>query len=367
MTGFYIHQKELIWFNKDEEGPSDQEKLELISQNNPDNPFNNFVGNENGVRRLLRAAYTAFGRYNRCCNDQNFALLGPASVGKTTMAKMYAKLIGIPFVEISPKRINKISDVIQCISDVLNNVSGVWQDSSGNEWEYTLSLVNLGDGKRFCPPIIVFIDEVHALKNAIVQGLLKATEKKDGILVDENGINLNCTNVCWVVATTDRGQLFDAFDTRFTKINLEPYTLNEISKIISINYPDWSNKVCDLVAKYSGGVPREAIAFAKEMCLEHAIRPDSWENIALTVAKDNNIDEHGMSFQRLKILKFLKDAPVPKNRLAITLNCKEEELEKFILPPMLQFTLDRNPLITVTSKGYTITETGLEELRKRGV
>ena len=45
-----------------------------------------------------------------------------------------------------------------------------------------------------------------------------------------------------------------------------------------------------------------------------------------------------------------------------------DELRKYIMPPLLARTPDQKiPLVTVTSKGYTITGAGLAELDKRGI
>lgn len=360
------YQKQLIWFEEDnpENAPSEEERFWHISEDNPDNPFNNFIGNDKAIKRLKRAAFIALERYNRCCNDQYFALLGPASTGKTTIAKKFAELLQLPFVEISPKSIKKLNDILVRIAQKCEQTSGTFLGMH----EYTLELVEL-EGKKFClPPMIVFIDEVHALANSIVQGLLKATEIKDKVFVTENGWTVDCENVCWIIATTDRGKLFDAFDTRFTKINLNPYTIDEVSQIVGINYNDWPKSTCDLVAKYSNATPREALAFASEMFLEYKMNPRNLDEIADLIAEENDIDKFGMSKQRLNILLILKEQKnVPKNRLSQMVSCKEEELEKFIIPPMMISTDDRNSLIKIDNKGYSLTEYGTEELVKRGL
>ena len=74
------------------------------------------------------------------------------------------------------------------------------------------------DGSFVAPPCIVFIDEVHQLPRKVEQGLLTATEKGTHRLETETGTVLDTYHVCWMIATTDRGLLFDAFDTRFSKV-----------------------------------------------------------------------------------------------------------------------------------------------------
>jgi Holliday junction resolvasome RuvABC ATP-dependent DNA helicase subunit len=216
--------------------------------------------------------------------------------------------------------------------------------------------------------MIVFIDEVHALRNNIVQGLLKAVERSDGQLVTEKRMTANTHNVLWMIATTDRGLLFDAFDSRFSKVSLELYTQEEIAQIVSLNFPEWNDQTCRLVAHYCGIIPRESLAFAHEMQLERNMTPNSWDVVAAKVAEDNGIDPHGLAYQRLHIITSLgQNGPVSANRMQYVANCKEEELKSFVMPYLMTKTKDRPSLVTVTNKGYCVTEEGLMELDKRGI
>jgi Holliday junction resolvasome RuvABC ATP-dependent DNA helicase subunit len=369
MNDEYIYQPEIWWFDPaDTLPPSEEDRAWWCNPENPENPFSKFIGNRQGVRRLCRSAFAAFGRYNRECSDQSFALLGPASTGKTTLARMYAQLIGLPFVEIDSNSCNDINDIAFAIAKVLENTK------IENNPDYdTLELQDLGNNEIMVPPCIVFIDEVHNLPKKVEQGLLKATEKKDSKLfvTKRNGdtITFDTAGICWMIATTDRGSLFDAFDTRFSKIHLKLYTLDEIAQIIHINNPDWDMDVCKIVAKYAGRVPREALAFAHEMRLEGEMSDDDddWENVAARVAEDNNIDPMGMTYQRLSILTALGQGPIAKGNLGGIVDCKQPELIKFVMPPLLATTADQLPLVKITSKGYAITKAGLDELDKRSI
>ena len=101
------------------------------------------------------------------------------------------------------------------------------------------------------PPCVVFIDEVHALARNLVPELLKATDPNDGMLTIENGWFADCRRVCWVIATTERGLLFPALDSRFRKIHLEMYGAEDIARIVHLNYPTWNMPLCRLVSRYS--------------------------------------------------------------------------------------------------------------------
>jgi Holliday junction resolvasome RuvABC ATP-dependent DNA helicase subunit len=228
------------------------------------------------------------------------------------------------------------------------------------------------DNHFIIPPLILFIDEVHALPPQTVQSLLKAIEPKDGRLATEEGWSADCRKICWIVATTDRGLLFDAFDTRFRKIQLNLYGREEIAEIVKLNNPDWSIEVCRIVAQYCWRVPREALAFAQDMRTEYELQSRrgrvSWEQVAAAVARDSDIDPMGMTLQRVKALVALgQQGAIPRGRLCHYTQCKEEELIKFVMPPLITATANEPALVAVTSKGYSITRAGLKELERRGI
>ena len=343
-----MHQKVLMF---------DVEDLEtrrwFVSPTNPDFKLNHFVGNNEAVRRLSRAVFSALGKPDRCCADYSFALCGPASTGKTYLAKLFSDVLSLPFVSIEPQSVKRVHDIIEkkCV-----------------EFDSRISLVEYEGGVYTLPPMIVFIDEVHNLKKSVVQGLLKATEPNDRVMVTEEGVEVHTNKVCWMIATTDRGDLFDAFDTRFQKVNLRLYSKEEMAQIIKMNNPDWSMDVCLLVAKYNTSVPREALAFARDMRVEYEMNDcASWEKVGAIVAKDHGIDEYGMTLARAEILKALGQSPVSSAQLPFVVHVKEDELRKFIMPPLMCRTPDQEPMVTVSSRGYTITKAGLDELDKRKI
>ena len=348
-------QKQLFFFGPYHKhqwpAPTRQQKLWAVDRNNPESPFSRFVGNEKAIRKLQAAVYSALGKENHVQRDLSFSIFGPSSSGKTTIARIYAEAVGLPLVEVSPKSVKKVQDLLDLIEDNLQSTT------------VPISFVNR---KCVLPPIIVFIDEVHALSNSVVDGLLKATEHKDAVLVTEKGITVDCYDVTWMIATTDEGKLFDAFRTRFSPIILEYLNKNDIAKIVKMNNKDLPDNVCDLVSHYNSRIPRKALEFARYMRMVKDMSPEkSWEEIANQVATDEGVDEFGMHELHLRVLKALGQGPVARNRMSIVVGRKEEEVENNIIPWLLAETDDQPAMIGVSSRGYVITQAGIQELIKR--
>ena len=335
--------------------PTDEWKRSKVDRHNLASPFYKFIGNDRAVRKLVAAAFTALGRENHQMRELAFAIFGPSSCGKTSLARCYADTVRLPFMEISPKSLKTTDDLLRIIGNVL-------QDKG-------LPLVEMGRAKHYIlPPCVIFIDEVHALSPGVVDGLLKATEFNDAQMVTESGFVVDTWRVTWMIATTDEGKLFEAFRTRFSPVVLTYLNKKDIAKIVKLANADLSDEVCAMVSHYNSRIPRKALEFARYMRMVQAMQPaDSWQEIASQVAYDEGIDEFGMAEVHLKILTALGQGPIAKNRIALIAGRKDEEVERNIVPWLLTATDDQPSLITVTVKGYTITVDGLAELNRRGV
>lgn len=350
-----INQKEKIFFDKEHIFSKEQinDFRNFVDPDHPSSPFNKFIGNRKAISKLSVVAFSALQRYNHVCSDINFSLTGPASSGKTTLVKLFAETVDVPLVEISPKGVNSLDDILQQIAIVLEKEE--------------IPLEEVEENFYVLPPCIVFIDEIHALKNNLVQGLLKATEPKDCHLVTESGLRVNCFNACWIIATTDIGKVFDAFQSRFSTIELKYLSNKEVAKIVKLNYPELDDDVCELVAHYNPKVARKALEFAKYVILyKNMHTQDSWEDICGEVAQNEGIDEYGMHESSVKLLKSIcEQGVIPLKRLPYFLNKKIEEIENYVLPPLVESTDEQPSLIMITPRGVKLTEEGYQELVKR--
>jgi len=351
-------QNSLVFFGsndpKGRTAPSIEWKRSRVDRSNNKAPFSKFIGNDKAIKKMQVAAFQALGHPNHMMRDIAFSIFGPASAGKTTLARLYADTVMLPFVEVSPKAVGSVDDLFNIINGVLIQ-SGI-------------PLIEEEVKRYRLPPCVLFIDEVHALTDSVVQGLLKATEFNDAIMACESGKVLNTFNATWMIATTDEGKLFDAFRTRFNPVQLKYLSKAEVAKIIELAHPDLGVDVCALVAHYNPRVPRKALEFARLMKMYRGMEPDmSWEAIARQVASDEGIDEFGMNEVNLKVLKSLRNGPVARKRMATIAGRKDEEVERFIMPWLMSETDDQSSLVSISRRGYVLTDAGMEELRKRGL
>lgn len=335
--------------------PTADERRHMVDfLKNPACPLYRYIGNDHARRKLAEAAFVALKRGNHCCRELAVFLSGPASVGKTTLAKLFAELLGLPFVEVSPRSIVNVNDLFTAIC------AGIAEDG--------LPVVAVRGSKHYrLPPCIIFVDEVHGLSQKVVDALLKACEGKDCTLSTEKGEVVDCRYVCWFIATTEGGDLFDAFESRFDEVALRYYTRDELSQIVKLNNPDLDMDVCRLIAKFQR-LPRKLLRFAQSMRNKKEMNAEmDWEAVALEVAKDNGIDEHGMHGKHLEILKALQKKPVAKDRLPVMIGVKKAELEKKLMPILICATADQPALVEVGGDGYRLTAAGADELHRRGI
>lgn len=337
--------------------PTREEVMAIVDRHSPTSPFNKFIGNDNAVMKLSRAAFIAHQNPYHMMNEMAFALYGPSSAGKTTLASLYAQAVDLPFIDVSPQSFNRLDDLFDRIDDTLLNYNGtVLVDESGKDMrEYR------------CPPCVILLDEVHAVSRKMIQGLLKATEPNDGMMLTERGRRVNMQYVTWMIATTDEGRLFDAFRTRFSPVYLKYLTIQEISNVIQLNYPDIPSDTCDIIAKYNKRVPRQALMFARDVRNQRQYDNTSWNDAAHKVARQENIDEFGMHEIHLNVLKSLIDGPISSARISTITGRKEEENERYIMPYLMTETEDQPAMVTKSPRGYVLTTGGMDELMKRGL
>lgn len=373
------------------EAPTEDQIRMALSQNSERCPLNQIIvsdANAGNMRMLRDFAFTALKRYNRSLRGCNFGIYAGSGQGKTYVVKQFAKTVGIPFVFVQSASISNTWDLFEQIKDAFDEhrFEGDVLSKQPCNFKPIVEWKNPKDGTDFTiPPCIILFDEAHQIPRKMMKGgLLNAMERDDGMMaIKSPGAKsdfkiVNCQNVCWIAATTERGMLFDAFENRLgTAIEWHSAGPDEVASIIKMKMDAYHKDgdlpftmpedVCHMVAKYQR-VPREAISFATKVIQRRDIMPShTWEEACAAIAYDMGLDEWGFTRKQVMILKALGQRPIAESRLPGVAKCRIEQVQKYELPFLMSYDGDGPYIVSVSGKGSCITEAGLLELEKRGI
>lgn len=356
--------------------PTDDEVRLALSANNAACALNRIIvgpENEGNMRILRRFAFTAFRRSDHSLRGCNFGIFATAGQGKTFIVKTFAETVGIVFVFVQSDALESTWMLFEEIAAAFDKIGIKIVPDKTKDWDFRI------------PPCLVFFDEAHRLKKSMMKGgLLNAMEPDDGIMMatrpgsSSEAVRFNMRDVAWVAGTTERGLLFDAFDTRLgTPIEWHPAGPNELPLIIKqamdrrLASREFSQEMpieaCKFVARFCK-IPRLAINFAVKVMQQKAMMPsDTWEESVQAVAHDIGLDQWGWSKKQVKILAALGQRPIAEHRLSTVCQCRIEQIQQYELPLLTSY-IDGGPFVVpVRGRGLCITEAGLKELEKRSI
>ncbi|MDR0322113.1 MAG: Holliday junction branch migration DNA helicase RuvB [Treponema sp.] len=266
-------------------------------------------------------------------------LIGPAGLGKTTMAQVVANELGSGFIQTTAPALEKPKDLVGF-------------------------LTNLKKGDVF------FIDEIHSLKPAIEELLYIAMEDYGIDWVVGQGpmartIRIAIKPFTLVGATTKAGVVSSPLISRFgITCRFSFYELEDLEAIVrrsaSLLNVKIENDAASLLAKSSRGTPRVVNQLLKRMrdFAQYAGEPSITLSVVKTGLSRLEIDELGLEKQDREILKIIieryKGGPVGAETLAISIGESVETLEDYYEPYLIQAgLLQRTPRgRVVTSFAY---------------
>jgi len=288
--------------------------------------LNEFVG-QKGMKENLNVFISA--AKERGDSLDHLFLIGPAGLGKTTMAQIVANEMEGGFVQTTAPALEKPKDLVGF-------------------------LTNLKKGDVF------FIDEIHSLKPAIEELLYIAMEDYGIDWVVGQGpmartIRIAIKPFTLVGATTKAGVVSGPLINRFgITCRFSFYEQDELQAIVRRSAGllgiKIENDAACLLAKSSRGTPRVVNQLLKRMrdFAQFAGETSITLNVVRTGLMRLEIDELGLERQDREILKIIieryKGGPVGAENLAITIGESVETLEDYYEPYLIQAgLLQRTP------------------------
>jgi holliday junction DNA helicase RuvB len=301
--------------------------------------FSEFTGQENLKERLEIAVQAAKQRSEAL---DHLLFSGPPGLGKTTLAHIIAKSMGVNLKCTSGPTIEKAGDL-----------AGL--------------LTNLEEGD------VLFIDEIHRLQKTIEEYLYPAMEDfKLDIIIDSGpnarSVRLNLPRFTLIGATTRSGLLTAPLLTRFPiRERLDYYHADQLQKIVvrSANLLEVTMEPQGAmeIARRSRGTPRIANNLLRRVRDYAQVRGDGRitapvadQALAMLAIDQNGLDEMDKRILETIVLKF-GGGPVGLGSLAVAVGEEPDTLEEVYEPFLIM-----EGFLNRTSQGRVATELSYKKL-----
>ena len=212
---------------------------------------------------------------------------GAKGLGKTEFAKQFAKTLGKPMIEINCSTIR-----------------------NGEQFFEQIFIPAILD-----KDVTILFDEAHALPNDLVMAFLTIFNvegaKTKRFEFGENSFEFQFERQTFMFATTELDKLFPPFRDRLTVLDFEPYSKEELGKIMSkkISLVEFQDNVMGEISFTLRGNARSAIKRALEIKAycevhnQHTFGKKEWN----ALCKLLGILPFGINNTELQVMQILRD------------------------------------------------------------
>lgn len=185
---------------------------------------------------------------------------------------------------------------------------------------------------------ILFFDEIHSMKPAVLEGLYKIIDK--GTFYDpELCMDLELPKVKFIFATNIIATLPEAFVNRCKFVELQSYSNQELAKIVQLANPKLELDAINPIIKASKGVPRTALSLAKSLkagaLTEKLANLDQSSVNSLLDSRFKINPETGLSEKEFKIVqKVIERGQLSSTAVANLIGCTLKDAKTLYIEPL---------------------------------
>lgn len=290
------------------------------------NLLNEFVGQEH-IKSNLSVFIKAAQNRNESLDHTLF--YGPPGLGKTSLANIISKEMGVNFKATSGPTLSKAADLAGILTNLQQND-------------------------------VLFIDEIHRLNTNIEEILYPAMEDFFlDIIIGEGpaarSVRIDLPRFTLIGATTRLGLISNPLRDRFgIPLRLNFYTNEELTKVLNRAAILLNTQITadgsEEIAKRSRGTPRIALRLLKRVrdfaSVENKLQID--REIADTALNRLEVDKVGLDSNDYRYLKFIAEnyngGPVGVETIAAALSEQRDAIEEAVEPYLIQIGfLQRTP------------------------